>query len=675
VPAPIASNGRLADNRGVLGLRIAAWAVGLGIAVELAVGLASYDWHSDEDVPLWVLPLLVLALLVPTCVGLLIATRQPRNTVAWVMLVGVLALILVASPGLENLIGTGWALQIDRATWPLLYAWPIAIAFVFPDGRLLTPRWRWVAAAAVASFVGFMFLALLDPDPFEGKDASVPNPLAGNGPGEALGGTGIWIPFWLGILASLFAGVAAVWLRFRRSTGIERLQVMWLAWSALLIPLGLLLCAASWLFMSGPEELVFVVLLLMWIAVSAAIGVAVVRYRLYAIERLVNRTLVYGVLTVLLGAVYVALTAILGVAVGGGSAWVTAAATLAVAVAFRPLRAAVQDVVDRRFNRARYQGVRRVRTFEEQVREGARAPEEIVTVLAEALGDPLVELVFWLPESATYATAAGELVDTLPDDGRARTEAHRDGVPTAVLLHDPALLVRRDLLNGVLAAAALSIEIARLRVEVRNHLAEVEASRARIVEAGYEERRRLERDLHDGAQQRLVSLGVQIRRLQRTLPRSASVLSPAFDQIVGEVAAAISDLRQIAAGVRPARLDDGLAAALRDLARTAPVPVEVDVPVGRVTASVEAAAYFVACEALTNAVKHAAASKVSVRAVRENGSLVVSVSDDGIGGAKARRGSGLAGLQDRVAAHGGSLEILSPRGRGTRIEVAIPCDS
>jgi signal transduction histidine kinase len=195
------------------------------------------------------------------------------------------------------------------------------------------------------------------------------------------------------------------------------------------------------------------------------------------------------------------------------------------------------------------------------------------------------------------------------------------------------------------------------------------------VEAGYEERRRLERDLHDGAQQRLVSLGVQIRRLQRTLPRSASVLSPAFDQIVGEVAAAISDLRQIAAGVRPARLDDGLAAALRDLARTAPVPVEVDVPLGRVTASVEAAAYFVACEALTNAVKHAAASKVSVRAVRENGSLVVSVSDDGVGGAKARRGSGLAGLRDRVSAHGGRLEISSPRGRGTRIEAAIPCDS
>src|SRR4029079_16872452 len=162
------------------------------------------------------------------------------------------------------------------------------------------------------------------------------------------------------------------------------------------------------------------------------------------------------------------------------------------------------------------------------------------------------------------------------DDGRARTEIDRDGARTAVLLHDTALLERLDLLNGVLAAAALSIEMARLRVELRLQLAEVEASRARIVEAGYEERRRLERDLHDGAQQRLVSLGVQVRRLQFSLPREAQILSPALDQIVAEVGEAIGDLRQIAAGVRPARLDDGLAAALHDLARTAPIPVDVE---------------------------------------------------------------------------------------------------
>ena len=245
----------------------------------------------------------------------------------------------------------------------------------------------------------------------------------------------------------------------------------------------------------------------------------------------------------------------------------------------------------------------------------------------------------------------------------------------AVLLHDPSLRERRDLLDGVLAAAALSIEMARLRVEVRLQLAEVEASRTRIVEAGYEERRRLERDLHDGAQQRLVSLGVQLRRLQLSLPRGAEVLSPAIDQVVGEVGATIGDLRQIAAGVRPARLDDGLAAALRDLARSAPVPVDVEAPRERVAASVEAAAYFIACEALTNAVKHGAPSKVAVRAVRENGTLHVSVADDGVGGAIVRRGSGLAGLRDRVAAHGGTFEVVSPRGDGTRVEVAIPCES
>jgi signal transduction histidine kinase len=163
--------------------------------------------------------------------------------------------------------------------------------------------------------------------------------------------------------------------------------------------------------------------------------------------------------------------------------------------------------------------------------------------------------------------------------------------------------------------------------------------------------------------------------MQRSLPLEARVLLPALDQIVGEVGSAISDLRQIAAGVRPARLDDGLAAALHDLARSAPIPVDVQAPIGRVAASVEAAAYFVVCEALTNTVKHAGASRVSLGARRENGTLLVHVSDDGIGGARARRGSGLAGLGDRVSAHGGTLVIASPDGGGTRIEVAIPCDS
>ena len=197
----------------------------------------------------------------------------------------------------------------------------------------------------------------------------------------------------------------------------------------------------------------------------------------------------------------------------------------------------------------------------------------------------------------------------------------------------------------------------------------------RIVEAGYEERRRLERDLHDGAQQRLVSLGLRIRRLQRSLPPEAGILAPPLDTIVAEVGATIGDLRQIAAGVRPARLDDGLAAALRDLARSAPVPIDVEVTDERVAASVEAAAYFVACEALTNAVKYAAASRVAMRAVHEDGTLLLTVTDDGVGGAVVRRGSGLAGLEDRVAAYGGTLESTARAGGARAIQATIPCES
>ena len=656
------------------GLRIAAWAVTTATFLFMGLGVAGLG-SAMSSFPLWLMPFFVTAFLVPAAVGLLIANRQPANRVAWILLLGAFAITLQLPLSLA--MSKGWALQMDRALWPLLYAWPIAVTYVFPDGRLLSPRWRWVAGASVFAFVAFMVTGVLDPTPFYGDDADVPNPLADNAVGEWLGATGVWFPLWFGMLGSLIAGVVAIRLRLRRSTGLERLQMMWLAWSAALIPVVLFLCGLT-SFAVGDAILdwvLFPLLLLTQAAIAVSVGVAVFRYRLYAIERIVNRTVVYTSLTLLLLGAYIAITLGLGVVAGRDSTWVTALATLVVALAFLPLRTRIQDLVDRRYRKARYEGVRLVRAFEDEVRDGLRAPEGIGPVLADALQDPLAQLFFWMPGTSNYADAGGKSFDELPRDARARREIRREDARTAVLLHDPSLLERRDLLNGVLAAAALSIEMARLRVEVRLQLAEVQASRARIVEAGYEERRRLERDLHDGAQQRLVSLGVQLRRLQMTLPREARILSPALDQIVDEVGAAIADLRQIAAGVRPARLDDGLSAALRDLARSAPVPVDVDASGERVAASVEAAAYFVACEALTNAVKHASPSRVAVKAVRENGSLYVTVADDGVGGAVLRRGSGLAGLRDRVAAHGGTFELVSPRGGGTRVEVAIPCES
>jgi signal transduction histidine kinase len=195
------------------------------------------------------------------------------------------------------------------------------------------------------------------------------------------------------------------------------------------------------------------------------------------------------------------------------------------------------------------------------------------------------------------------------------------------------------------------------------------------VRAGYEERRRIERDLHDGAQQRLVSLGIRLRRMQRALPAEAVVLRPALDDAVNEVAHAIADLRTLAAGVRPALLDDGLGAALAGLAGSAPVPVEVDVAADRLPPTVEEAAYFVASEALTNAVKHASASRVRVEAGRVDGVLQLTIADDGVGGARPGSGSGLVGLADRVEAQGGRLTIDSPPGGGTRVEAVLPCES
>jgi signal transduction histidine kinase len=227
----------------------------------------------------------------------------------------------------------------------------------------------------------------------------------------------------------------------------------------------------------------------------------------------------------------------------------------------------------------------------------------------------------------------------------------------------------------VLRAAALPLEVARLGGEVRRRLAEVRESRIRIVRAGYDERRRLERDLHDGAQQRLVALGMRLRRLQRRLGGADPDAGAALDGAVEEIGRTVADLREIARGLRPGALDDGLRPALDELARRTPLAMRVEAPVDGLPDDVQVAAFYVACEAVTNAVKHAGASRIDVRVHRENGDLRVSVADDGVGGAASVPGGGLAGLADRVAAHGGSLQLESAPGAGTRLEVILPCAS
>jgi len=486
----------------------------------------------------------------------------------------------------------------------------------------------------------------------------------------------LWPLAFLGMLAGLVAGAQAVRVRFRRATGIERLQLKWLAYTAVLVPATLLVCVAGALATgSGDDGDVFNALFFFMLgAIPTSVGVAVLRYHLYDIDRVINRTLVYGVLTLLLAGAYAATTLLLGTGLGSGSAWPTAVATLLVAVAFRPLRGRVQDAVDRRFSRARYDARTRIVGFLEDLRAGRAAPEEVEQLLREVLSDPRLELRFFLPESELYVDAHGRPTEEQTEDARVRTPVTRAGLPLGMVLHSPVDEGRPGLLEEVVEAAGLAIEIARLRVELRRQLDEVEASRARIVSAGYEERRRLERDLHDGAQQRLISIGLALRHAQHELADSPEKAGKAIDGAVTEIDIAAGELQELARGVRPAQLDAGLTPALRELAARAPLPVQVKANGERFPQELEAAAYFIASEGLTNAVKHSEARQVTLSAERLNGTLAISISDDGIGGASPNGGTGLRGLADRAAAHGGTLAIESELDRGTVLTVELPCE-
>ena len=233
----------------------------------------------------------------------------------------------------------------------------------------------------------------------------------------------------------------------------------------------------------------------------------------------------------------------------------------------------------------------------------------------------------------------------------------------------------QQLIDAVASASALAIEKHQLDAELRANLEELRASRERIVEAAYDERRRIERNLHDGAQQRLVSLALELRLARSSLDTDPRAAGEMLDSAAGELDIALGELRELAHGIHPAILSDrGLGPALSALAARAPFEVKIyGVPADRLPERIESAAYFFVSEALTNAAKHADASRVTVSIAEEGGRVTVEVEDDGIGGADPARGLGLRGLADRVSALGGRLEITSPPGRGTALRATIPC--
>ncbi len=307
--------------------------------------------------------------------------------------------------------------------------------------------------------------------------------------------------------------------------------------------------------------------------------------------------------------------------------------------------------------------------------QGDPAPAVLRDALARALRDPSLKLVYWLPEFESWADLEGRAVQLpQPAEGRATILSDRDGVHVAALLHDPALDDEPELLAAVSAGAAIALEKGRLHTELRARLEELKGSRARVIEAGQKERQRLERDLHDGAQQRLIALSLELGLLEQRMEKDPEARA-SLDRARGEIAASLGELRDVAHGLHPAIVSGhGLVIALESLAARAPVPARLTVELeGRLDEWLEVAAYYVVAESLTNVGKHAQATSVTIDVARANGEVVVEVVDNGVGGADTEGGSGLRGLADRVEALGGRLRVWTPHGGGTRVRAEIPC--
>jgi len=306
--------------------------------------------------------------------------------------------------------------------------------------------------------------------------------------------------------------------------------------------------------------------------------------------------------------------------------------------------------------------------------EPGASPGRLRDALARALGDSTLQLAFRRPDGSGYLDTSGQAVDVArPAPGRAVTPiADADG---AVLVHDAGLEHEPQLVRLTAAAASMALEHSRLQAEVHAQLEQVRASRARIVEAGDAERRRLERDLHDGAQQRLVTLSLALGMARDRAAGADPELGSLIESASKEAREALTELRELARGIHPAVLTEtGLSGAIQALAERSLVATTITaVPDGRFPAAIEATAYFVVSEALANVAKHAGAHGAQVIIQRRPGRLVVEVSDDGAGGARPEGGSGLRGLADRVASVGGVLRVDSPPGGGTRLEADIPC--
>jgi signal transduction histidine kinase len=672
------------------------WGV-LAVAVLIFMGAAALSIAGHD--PSTVLPFLP-ALLVFAVVGAVIASRRPANPLGWLMLSmsgmswGLLA-DAYARFGLTrtpHAVGTAWAawvfmISIELATIPLIF-----ILLLFPHGTLLSARWRLFAWAAVAvPLIGATATAISDVnysapgnfpmlrDPVELLPRSVVEP--------------VYTVYQFALLLVLLGAAVSLVLRFRRSREEERQQLKWIAFAGGLAVVGFILLASI---PNAPEPVLAFVVLVPLIAVAA--GIAVLKYRLYDIDVVINKTVVFGTLAAFITAVYVAIVVGIGAIIGQGhrpNLGLSILATAIVAVAFQPVRTRVQRFANHLVYGKRATPYEVLSEFSSRMAD-TYASEDLLPRMARILaeGTGARATAVWLKVGTELRPEAAWPMDDLPThsfplagDELPNIEAnlvvpvrHRGEFLGALSLTKPAgehlTPAEEHLTKDLAAGAGLVLRNVRLTEELLKQVEEVQASRARIVTAQDEERRRLERNIHDGAQQQLVALAVKIRLARSLAAKDPAKASELLDQTETEAAQALDDLRDLARGIYPPLLaDQGLAAALRAQARKAPVPVSVHAEgVGRYPQEQEAALYFCILEALQNVAKYAHASSVAIRLTEANGDLGFEVEDDGLGfdTAESSYGTGLRGMADRLAALGGALRVTSVPGEGTVVEGSVP---
>ncbi len=631
-------------------------------------------------------------------VGAMIAARLPGNAVGWIFLaVGVSAGLafssdeystyaLVTNP--DGLPGGEWAAWVAEWAWIILVSMPFTfLLLLFPDGRLPSRRWR-PLAWVVGIFIGLVALVFAV-DPTRIGRARVPNPIGVEAMRDIaafLDGPGYGFLMVMGL-----ACASSLVFRFRRADGRERQQIKWFGFAAAVFVAYFVLDAVrealgirgGFLFNTLAPALAFA-------SLPAGVGIAMLRHRLYDVDLVIKRTLVFGVLAAVITAIYLGIVVGIGTLVGsGGSLPLSIAATATIALAFQPLRERARRFADRLVYGKRATPYEVMSEFAERA-AGTYSIDEVLPRMAEivASGTGARRAAVWLrvggelrrtavfPQSdETWphsVPASGDEV-MVPDADATVPVRHRGEVLGAVTVAmpptEPLTAMHEKLLADVASQAGLVLRNVRLIEDLR-------ASRQRLVAAQDEERRRLERNIHDGAQQQLVALAVKLRLVETLAPKDPEKAAEMAAQAKAEVQDALENLRDLARGIYPPLLaDQGLAAALEAQARKAAVPVAVHPDgVGRYPQEVEAGAYFCVLEALQNVAKYAEASRVDVRLRADNGELVFEVSDDGRGFDPQRTpaGSGLTNMRDRLEALGGSVDVTSRPGEGTTVRGRIP---